>query len=101
MGTTTFDSIRPERGAEQIRIAATAPTTPAPVVGDVYFNTTDGKLYTYNGSSWKGGQFTTTSTSTTSTSTSTTTSTSTSTSTTSTSTSTTSTSTTSTSTSTT
>jgi hypothetical protein len=31
---------------------ATAPTTPTLRTGDMYFNTGDGKVYTYNGSAW-------------------------------------------------
>jgi len=72
MGRTNFDIIRAERGAEQVRVAITAPTDPAPGAGDIYFDTATGRMYVYNGTSWKYKVMTTTSTSTTSSSTSTT-----------------------------
>ncbi len=33
-------------------ISATPPTTPAPVLGDIYANTGDNHLYNYNGTTW-------------------------------------------------
>jgi hypothetical protein len=38
----------------RIENLATAPTSPAPVAGQVYFNTTSNRLFTYNGTSWVG-----------------------------------------------
>lgn len=59
-----------ERGIQNL---TTAPVEP--LAGDTYYDTTQNKLFIYNGTAWKGASFSTTtstSTSTTSTSTSTT-----------------------------
>lgn len=37
-----------------IHAATTAPTSPAPVEGQIYYNTNDNKLYAYDGATWNG-----------------------------------------------
>lgn len=63
MTETHFTKLR--GNSQTVRTGTTHPTSPTPVAGDVYFNTSDSKFYVYDGTYWCGTEaMTTTSTST-------------------------------------
>ena len=47
-----LDFVQLEAKSMRIHQLGTAPTVPAPVKGQLYFNTADNTLYFYDGSTW-------------------------------------------------